>query len=86
MEIIGFDSPMNPGFFLPEKDASSTAPTAAAAMTSDMVNLSSPYMLSDDEVDSVLNETLGMIAQDSLAALSVHSGLNQGRVHALLGL
>ena len=52
----------------------------------DVVDVHAPQLLADDEVEDVLNETIGMITSDSAAALSVHSGLTESRVFALLGL
>lgn len=52
----------------------------------DTVDIRMPDLLSDDEVDDVMNDTLQMIADDPAGALSVHSGLNQSRVFALLGM
>lgn len=52
---------------------------------SDVVDVHSPYIIPDEEVDAVYNETLNMIAQDNARALSVHSGLSESRVFALLG-
>ncbi len=67
---------------MPDKDDSGSAPAAVQ----DTVNVRAPHLLEDSEVDSVLDDTLSMIAQDNLAALSVHGGLSQSRVFALLGL
>ena len=52
----------------------------------DTVDIRAPQLLEDDEVDGVLDDTLNMIAQDNVGALSVHGGLSQSRVFALLGL
>lgn len=52
----------------------------------DVVDVHAPQLLADDEVEGVLNETIGMIASDPAAALSVHSSLTESRVFALLGL
>lgn len=54
--------------------------------TGDIVDIHSPQILADDEVEGVLNETISMIANDNASALSVHSGLSESRVFALLGL
>lgn len=51
----------------------------------DVVDVHAPRILADDEVEGVLNETIGMIASDAAHALSVHSGLTESRVFALLG-
>lgn len=58
---------------------------AAVRQASDVVDVHSPYIIPDEEVDAVYNETLDMIAQDSAGALAVHSGLSGSRVFALLG-
>lgn len=52
----------------------------------DTVDVHAPELLSDEEAEQVLNDTIAMIGQDSAAALSVHSGLTQSRVFALLGI
>lgn len=76
-------SPANAfAFPLPEKDAV----ISAAVPSQDRVDISPMNLLRDDEVESVFGSTLGMISQDSVAALSVHGGLNAGRVALLLGL
>ena len=86
MEIQGLsNNPFFTGIF-PDKDGNSAAPAAAAQPVPDTVDVSSPWLLPDDEVDGVLDSTLNMIAQDNLAALSVHGGLSESRVFALLGL
>lgn len=59
---------------------------AAAKPQGDVVDIRGQQLLADDEVEGVLNDTIGMIASDSAAALSVHSGLSESRVFALLGL
>lgn len=61
--------------------------TAAASKTiGDTVDVHAPELLADEDVEGVLNETISMIGNDSAAALSVHSGLSESRVFALLGL
>lgn len=52
----------------------------------DIIDVHAPRLLADDEVEGVLNETINMIGSDSAAALSVHSGLSETRVFALLGI
>lgn len=59
---------------------------AALKNVGDTIDVRMPDLIPDDEVDNVLNETIGMIGSDSAAALSVHSGLSESRVFALLGL
>lgn len=51
----------------------------------DTVDVHAPQLLADDEVEDVLNDTIAMIGNDSASALSVHSGLTESRVFALLG-
>ena len=45
-----------------------------------------PNLLADDEVDGVLADTMGMISQNPMGALSVHGGLSASRVAALLSM
>lgn len=80
MEISGINSIFP--FQLPksEKDANGGAPLQLA----DTVDVHQPELLSDDEVEDVLNESMEMIVGDPLAALSVHN-LSANRVYALLG-
>lgn len=52
----------------------------------DIVDIHTPEILSDEEAENVYNDTLSMIANDHASALSVHSGLSESRVFALLGL
>lgn len=82
MEISGLNKFNAFAFPLPGKDDSGSTPAAVQ----DVVNLSTPQMLEDHEVDAVMDETLNMIAHDNVAALSVHGGLSQSRVFALLGM
>lgn len=81
MEIQGLRSAFPFMFPANEKDA----PVSLNA-PGDIVDVHAPKILADDEVEGVFKETLGMIANDSAAALSVHSGLNESRVFALLGI
>ena len=64
-------------------DRSGSAPMGGVQ---DMVDVHMPTLLSDDEVDDVMADTLQMIGDDPTGALSVHSGLNESRVFALLGM
>ncbi len=82
MEISGLNAFHPFSFPRPDKDDSGSTPAAVQ----DVVNLSTPKLLEDHEVDSVMDDTLNMIAQDNIAALSVHGGLSQSRVYALLGI
>ena len=82
MEISGINTFHPFTFTRTDRDDSGSTPAAVQ----DVVNLSTPQLLEDDEVDAVMDDTLNMIAQDNLAALSVHGGLSQSRVFALLGM
>ena len=82
MEISGLNAFHPFAFPRPDKDDSGSTPAAVQ----DVVNLSTPKLLEDHEVDSVMDDTLTMIAQDNVAALSVHGGLSQSRVYGLLGI
>ena len=78
MEISGINSSLPFAFTMPDKDDSGSTPAAVQ----DTVDIRAPQLL----VDGVLDDTLNMIAQDNVGALSVHGGLSQSRVFALLGL
>ena len=82
MKISGLNP--TPAFAFPamEKDES----TAASVPSHDVVSLSSTNLLADDEVDGVLDDTMSMISQNPMDALSVHSGLSASRVASLLSL
>lgn len=82
MKISGLNP--TPAFAFPsiEKDES----TAASTPSRDVISLSAPNLLADDEVDGVLDDTMSMISQNPMDALSVHSGLSASRVAALLSL
>lgn len=80
MEITQLNSSQPYLFPSPERGAQTARPQG------DIVNVHAPQLLADDEVEGVLNETIGMIVNDSAAALSMHSGLSESRVFALLGL
>lgn len=82
MKISGINSANTFAFPTIEKEEN----TSATASSHDVVSLSAPDLLADDEVDGVLNDTMGMITQDPMSALSVHSGLSASRVAALLSL
>lgn len=82
MEISNITNALGFTFGLPDKDDSGSTP----APLQDMLDISNFQLLADDEVDDVMDDTLNMIAQDNVAALSVHGGLNESRVFALLGL
>ena len=82
MKISGLNP--TPAFAFPsiEKDES----TAASTPSRDVVSLSAPNLLADDEVDGVLDDTMSMISQNPMDALSVHGGLSASRVASLLSL
>lgn len=82
MEISSIRSAFPFAFPMLDKDGGEAAP----APVQDMVDIHTPSLLRDDEVEGVLDDTLSMIAQDNVAALSVHGGLSENRVFALLGL
>ena len=82
MEISQIRSAMPFLFPNAEKDAAEVAPKSLG----DTVDIKGIDLIPDEEVDNVLNETISMIGSDSAAALSVHSGLTESRVFALLGL
>ncbi|MBD5417436.1 MAG: hypothetical protein HDR50_07205 [Desulfovibrio sp.] len=82
MEISGIRSALPFAFPTLDKDGAEAAP----APVGDMVDIHAPTLLDDSEVDGVLDDTLSMIAQDNVAALSVHGGLSESRVFALLGM
>ncbi len=82
MEILQIRSAMPFLFHGDEKEEAAAAPKS----TGDIVDVHAPELLADEDVEGVLNETINMIGSDSAAALSVHSGLTQSRVFALLGL
>ena len=70
-------------FLFPNADKE--APQAPKT-SGDIVDIRSPQLIADEDVDDVLNDTIAMIGNDGAAALSVHSGLSESRVFALLGL
>lgn len=82
MEISGLRSTF-PFMFPGSEKESSEIQTRNAG---DINDVHMPQLLADDEVEGVMNDTISMIGQDGAAALSVHSGLTESRVFALLGL
>ena len=69
--------------------SSSAAAATAAPETGDMVHVRpqprpEARLLDDSEVDAVLQSTVDMIGGDIFGAMSAHSGLDAGRVAALL--
>ncbi len=82
MKISGLNP--TPAFAFPSAEKEENS--AAASSAGDVVSLSAPDLLADDEVDGVLDDTMNMISQDPMSALSVHSGLSASRVASLLSL
>ncbi|MBO4300761.1 MAG: hypothetical protein J5861_04070 [Desulfovibrio sp.] len=84
MKISGFTPSALFSFPLLDRDAASGSTVASQ----DMINLQSLSMMDmdDAEAEALLDSTLGMIAQDNVAALSVHGGLTANRVAELLSL
>lgn len=80
MEISGINSFMPFQFSKTEKDGQN----GAVQQMADTVDIHSPQLLADDEVDGVLAESIGLIAGNPLEALSLHN-LSENRVFALLG-
>lgn len=62
------------------------APASTIRNSGDTVDLHGVEILADEDVEGIFNETISMIGSDSAAALSVHSGLSESRVFALLGM
>ncbi|MBQ9405571.1 MAG: hypothetical protein IJU37_02405 [Desulfovibrio sp.] len=86
MKITGFTP--SELFSFPLVDADREAMATPGAAAHDMVNIQSLRMMDmdDAEAEALLETTMGMIAQDNMAALSVHSGLTASRVAELLSL
>ena len=82
MNISGINS--HNSFAFPSIDKDETA--TPTALSHDVVSLSAPNLLADDEVDGVLDDTMNMISQNPMSALSAHSGLSASRVAALLSM
>ena len=82
MEISGINPSAPFSFLLPDKEDPGSTP----APVQDTVVISAPPLLQDEDVQGVLDDTLNMIAEDNAGALSVHGGLSESRVFALLGL
>lgn len=81
MEISGIRSTTPFAFQNFDKDNA-----AVKRQEGDIVDVKQPELLSDEEAEVVLNDTISMIGSDAASALSVHSGLSENRVFALLGL
>lgn len=82
MEISQIRSALPFMFPTAEKEAGSNG----VRNLGDRVDVHAPELLADEDVEGVLNDTISMIGNDSAAALSVHSGLTESRVFALLGM
>lgn len=80
MEISGINSFMPFQFAKTEKDEQNGVPQQSV----DTIDVRSPQLLADDEVEGVLADSIGMIAENPLKALSLHN-LSESRVFALLG-
>ena len=82
MNISGINS--SNSFAFPSIEKEGTA--SSTALSHDVVSLNAPNLLADDEVDGVLDDTMSMISQNPMSALSVHGGLSASRVADLLSL
>lgn len=82
MELSGITVSPNYIFRLPEMDDEGSAPAALR----DSVSLCAPYEFTDEEAELMLDDTINMIGEDSVTALSLHGGLTENRVYQLLGL
>lgn len=82
MEISGIGSVMPFSFQASER----TAAIGSQQNLEDKVDLRGVQILADDEVEGVYNDTIGMIGSDAANALSMHGGLSESRVFALLGM
>lgn len=71
---------------LGQSRAESESPRAAAQPEEDRVTFSTPRVtdMDDDEVQSLLSSTLGMLSGNAGDALAVHSGLDMSRAMRLL--
>ena len=83
MNISSINTSYLSGFFAPDIDKNSGSGPIAPQ---DTLSLSQFPDMSDAEVEGLMEETIQMISDDSVGALSVHSGLDPNRVFALLGL
>lgn len=83
MNISGIDNAYLHGTFTPDLGRN---PGSAPVAPQDTIDLSRLPEMSDEEIEGLMEETIQMISDDSYRALSVHSGLDQNRVYALLGM
>lgn len=70
-----------------EKNVSASSSAPAAQPAGDMVSISSrntARLLEDDEVQSVLNDTMQMISGNGYDAMQAHGVLDPSRVASLL--
>ena len=82
MEIGGINSTMPFTYQGSEKPAT----TGKSQAKNDTVEFHGTQILPDEEVEGVFNDTVDMIGADNASAMSVHAGLSESRVFALLGL
>ena len=85
MNIAGVENFRFSGF-IPQNNEGNIDPSSAPIQPQDIVNLNALPDMTDEEVEGLMSETLQMIGDDYLGALSVHSGLDPNRVYSLLGL
>ena len=85
MYISGVENFQFPGF-IPQNNDGNINPSSAPIQPQDIVNLNALPDMTDEEVESLMNETLQMIGSDYVNALSVHSDLDPSRVYSLLGM
>ena len=83
MNVSGIENYIPFSFNMQDRDDPSGSAPAAMG---DVINVSMPSLLSDEEAENVLAETMQMISQSPVDALGVHSGLTPERTFALLGL
>ena len=84
MNIASIDSSYLSGLFPSDEHQGNTG--SAPVAPQDSISLSALPDLSDDEIEGLMEETIQMISDDAVGALSVHNGLDSNRVFALLGM
>ncbi|MBQ7585206.1 MAG: hypothetical protein IJU40_03025 [Desulfovibrionaceae bacterium] len=72
--------------FIPLDKEGNIDPSQAPIQPQDIVNFSTLPDMSDEEVEDLMNETIQMIGNDYVGAMSVHSGLDPQRVYSLLAM
>ncbi|MBQ7739515.1 MAG: hypothetical protein IJT59_07670 [Desulfovibrionaceae bacterium] len=85
MNITSIDNFRFTGF-IPQNDDGNIDPSAAPIQPQDIVDINALPDMTDEEVEGLMAETIQMIGDDYVNALSVHSGLNANRVYSLLGM